>query len=69
MPETKEETLAEIERLEEWCIDMWEMLLEDGTVPANMVSIYQRQVEAGQVRLAHLKDTVDRHGWNGHLND
>lgn len=69
MPETKEETLSEIERLEEWCIDMWEMILSDGTVPRHMIDDYTKQVEAGQVRLAHLKDTVDRHGWNGNLND
>lgn len=63
MPESKEETLAEIERLEEWCIDMWEMILSDGTVPPNMMGTYQRQVEAGQVRLATLKKTAEANEW------
>jgi hypothetical protein len=63
MPETKEETFAEIERLEEWCIDMWEMLLSDGTVPASMVGIYTKQVEAGQIRLEALKQKAKENEW------
>ena len=69
MPETKEETLAEIERLEEWVRDMEEMLATDGTVPDNMWAVYNKQFMVGLDRLAHLKKTVDSHGWNGYLND
>lgn len=63
MPETKEKMLAEIDRLEEWCIAMWEMILSDGSVPANMMGMYIRQVEDGQVRLADLKAKAKENSW------
>lgn len=63
MPETKEETLSEIERLEEWVRDMEEMLATDGTVPDNMWAIYNRQFTAGLDRLAGLKTKAKENEW------
>jgi hypothetical protein len=42
---------------------MWEMLLSDGTVPASMVGIYTKQVEAGQIRLEALKQKAKENEW------
>lgn len=63
MPESEEQLLREIDRLEEWCIDMWEMILSDGTVPATSINDYTRQVEAGQIRLEELKTQARENGW------
>lgn len=63
MPETKEETLAEIERLEEWVREMEEMLATDNTVPDNMWATYNRQFTAGLDRLAGLNKRAKDNGW------
>lgn len=63
MPESKEETLREIERLTEWCNDMIEMMLTDGTVPATSMGIYHKQTVDGQARLLALKDKARENGW------
>jgi hypothetical protein len=64
MPETKEETLREIDRLHEWCLDMEDMLDNDGTVPTSMVAIYERQRTAGLNRLYDLKNKARENGWS-----
>ena len=63
MPETKEQMLREIERLTEWCDEMYEMLNTDNTIPVNMRSIYIRQATDGEIRLINLKDEAQRRGW------
>lgn len=63
MPETKEETLTEIERLEEWVRDMEEMLATDNTVPDNMWAVYNRQFTAGLDYLAGLKHKAQENKW------
>jgi len=63
MPETKEATLSEIERLEEWVRDMEEMLATDGSVPDSMWAVYNRQFTAGLDRLYDLKNKAKENGW------
>lgn len=63
MPETKEETLAEIERLTEWCEEMYAMITTDGTVPDSMYGVYHRQARNGHIRLEELKRSAVENGW------
>lgn len=60
---TKEETLQEIVRLTEWCAEMIEMMLTDGTVPANMMGTYHKMTINGQARLLELKTEAREQGW------
>lgn len=69
LPETKEETEREVQRLDEWIDEMHDMINNDGTVPPSMLGIYRKQVTDAVIRRDHLKDTMDRHGWGGYLND
>jgi hypothetical protein len=63
MPETKEEMLAEIDRLDEWLNDMSDMLASDGSVPDSMWETYDRQFKAGLDRMAALRSTAEGFGW------
>lgn len=63
MPETKEETLSEIERLDEWVREMEEMLATDNTIPDNMWAVYNRQFTAGMDFLASLNRRAKDNGW------